>query len=77
MSEINQYHEGMTLSIGYKTIFVPSDKISTLINTLNKCSELEQVWNDDGSDHYVDKGRVFYRLTQHKINELNVKKEEG
>ena len=77
MSEINQYHEGMILSIGYKTIFVPADKVSSLINTLNKCIELEQMWNDDGPNYYVDKGRVFYRLTQHKINELNVKKEEG
>jgi hypothetical protein len=74
MSEVNQYHEGMTLTLGYKTIFVPADKVSSLINTLNKCSELEKEWNEDGSDYYIDKGGVCYRLTKHTINELTIKK---
>jgi len=77
MSEVNKYHEGMMLRIGYKTIFVPADKVSSLIDTLNKCSELEKEWNEDGSDYYVDKGGVCYRLTKHKINELNIKEGEG
>ena len=76
MSEVNKYHEGMTLSIGYKTIFVPADKVSSLINTLNKCSELEKMWNDEGPDYYVNKGDVSYTLTKHEMKEFIVKEGE-
>jgi hypothetical protein len=76
MSEVNQYHEGMTLTLGYKTIFVPADKVSSLINTLNKCSELEKMWNDEGPDYYVSKGDVSYTLTKHEMKEFIVKEGE-
>ena len=76
MSEMNQYHEGMTLTLGYKTIFVPADKVSSLINTLNKCSELEKMWNDEGPDYYVSKGDVSYTLTKHAMKEFIVKEGE-
>ena len=78
MSGLNDYHNGMTLSIGYKTIFVPADKVSSLINTLSKCSELERVWPDnDEPGHWVNRGDVPYTLTKYDTKEFIVKEGEN
>ena len=77
MSEVNQYDKGMTLILGYKTIFVPEDKVSSLINTLNKCIEIEKMWSEEGTEsYYVSKGYVSYTLVKNEMNELNVKEGE-
>lgn len=76
MSEMNQYHEGMTLTLGYKTIFVPADKVSSLINTLSKCIEIDKQWDEEGTHYYVNKGDVSYTLTKHAMKELIVKEGE-
>lgn len=74
MLEATEYHKGMTLTIGYKTIFVPADKVSPLIDTLNNCIEIEKVWSDE--TYYVSKGNVSYTLTKHEMEEFIVKEGE-
>jgi len=76
MPKVNKYDKGMTLILGYKTIFVPDDKVSSLIDTLSKCIELDKMWNDEGTHYYINKGYVSYTLVKNEMNEINIKERE-
>jgi DNA polymerase III sliding clamp (beta) subunit (PCNA family) len=45
-----------TLTLGYKTIIVPSDKVAKLISLLDECSEVERDYDETGTVFTVKDG---------------------